>query len=398
MPLAAVYLTQGFHYWQLPSFWREVLAPSVDYLPLLTALPFVALLLTGLLRRHKTRDDAMIATLAVVPLALYLIASLALRLFAPQYFLPFFPFLCLAAADGAACLWVSRRRALAVALSALTVAASAGGALELWREPDVPERWRDLAAQIADAAYPGDVVLVPNLASWLCYSMNRRDALPAQPLWQTGEGQTPSAPGEVEARLASLATNYRRALYVAYYPARFDPTNAVEHATARIGGTAVAPFGAADPRVALRLLYLHPPLSAESLAPVVRFPNGPQHPAQIGDGWYPTADRQWWTSAAAQVILPAPASVSRLHLAANLPLTLFGANPPDLRITLNGRPLPFRVSADGGIDIDGPADVPYEPWVVVDIACSRTFVPDEVFHDGDRRPKCLLVERIGWGE
>jgi 4-amino-4-deoxy-L-arabinose transferase-like glycosyltransferase len=399
LPLAAVYLTQGFHFWLMPAFWRLLLAPSVDWWPALMAAPFALLLVCGAIdlarRGTASPDRGMLLCLALVPPAAFLAASLALRLFAPHYFLPFLPFLALLAADGAWSL-AQRHVAAAAALTAAALTVFLGGAFELWMNPNAPEGWRPLATTVAEAADEGDAVLLPNLPARLCWQMSQPRELPTAHVTAATPGVQIVGEQAAAATLGEIAARHRRALFVYYYPERFDPTGAIERETVRLGGTIVTPPGPADPRVGLRLLYLRSPFAPGGLSPMIRFPNGPQHPLQLADGWQPSDGRAWWTGRRVQALLPRPQNGEVLRLDATAPLGLFGNPAPTLTATLNGRPFDARVGADGRVLIANPTDVPDEPWLVITIQCSRTFVSDDIFHDGDRREKCLLVERLGW--
>jgi len=400
-PLVLVYLTQGFHFWRLPSFWRELIAPGFAALPLVAALPFSLLVALGL-APAGARDLRLLLVrcLTLIPLGSFLLVSLALNVFAPHYFLPFLPFLAIAAAGGVGWLWrKSRVFTVLATVSALTVAA--GGAVELLHNPEVPEGWRPIAALIEDAAAEGDVVLLPNLAARLCYERHRRDALPVFHVTAATPGRQVVGPSAAEQTIGKLAARYRRAWYVAYYPGRFDPEAAAAAAVARRGGEIAAVTGQNDPRVRLELLYLRPPSSPGGLAPVIRFPAGPQHPAQLVAGWYPGEGEAWWTAGSALVLLPPPSPGARLHLEAQVPLSLFGDRSPAITARVDGRTLVPRIDQTGRLLLDEASFGDEPPFgdgpLEVELHCDRTFVPDDLFHDGDRRPKCLLVREIGWG-
>ncbi|NLH50688.1 MAG: glycosyltransferase family 39 protein [Myxococcales bacterium] len=395
-PLTLVYLTQGFHYWQLPRFWADRLAPRADYLPLVLALPFLTALVLGSLPGGREPDKRrLLLWLGWGPMAAFLAVSLVLQLFSPHYFLPFLPFLTLLAGNGLTWLWARSKTAaglLAVAVTVVTL----GGAAELWQHPNWPEGWRPIARTIAAAAAPGDVVVLPNLPARLCYSLEKRDSLPVFHLTQGTPGRQIVAPRAAAEAMAALAARYRRALFVTYYPSRFDPTGAVAREAARQGATVTPVPGFADPRVGLQFIYFRSPFEPGGMAPQIRFPAGAQHPLQLAAGFYPDPAAEWWTAGEAQVLLPRPPDGARLEIDATVPLTLFDSALPTITVAINSRPVPTLVMPEGRLRL-GPIPGPFaEPWVVVDLSCRPTFVPDVLFHDGDRRPKCLLVRSIGW--
>jgi hypothetical protein len=394
-PLVLAYLTQGFSFWRLPSFWREAIAPSLPIVPLLTALPFVGLVGAGAIARSEDRlSRAFLLTLGLFPLAAFLAVSAALDLFAPHYFLPFLPFLSLLAADGAAWLWRRAKPAAALA-GLLAVVIAGGGVVEFWQHPDEPEGWRPLARAIARAAQDGDAVLLPNLAARLCYTIEKRDALPVYHLTMTHRGQQVVTADMVDELLPLLKQRHRRIWYVEYYPARFDPQHAAERAALASGGWRSSTQLAADPRVALKLWYLRGPFEPGGLSSVIAFPDGPQHPFQMGAGWFAGGGAEAWIAPEADALLRLEPN-AQLELTATVPVTLFGGQAPTVSVSVNGRPVETRVMPDGQVvlgDSPDPGDV--SP-VAIKIRCSRSFVPDELFHDGDQSRKCMLVQHLGW--
>lgn len=394
--LVPVYLTQGFHFWRLPAFWREVIAPGFPALPLLAALPFFALVVLGLRPRgEKDTRLPLLCCLTIVPFGAFFLVSLVLNLFAPHYFLPFLPFLVIAAGSGAGRLW-RKSHAIAVAVSALSLTVAAGGAVELWQNPDVPEGWRPIAALIEKAATEGDAVLLPNLAARLCYERYRGDQPPVFHVTAATPGVQVVGRAAAEKTISELAARYRRALFVAYYPERFDPEDTVAAAVMRRGGEICPVFRQDDPRVRMEILYLHPPSAPGSLAPDIRFPYGPQHPAQLLAGWYPGDGEEWWTAARARVLLSQPPPEARLLIEAQAPLGLFGDPAPAVSVTVDGRTLASHLDPSGRLVLDEAAPAAGAKPVEVELRCDRVFLPDDLFQDGDRRPKCLLVRRIGW--
>ncbi len=396
MPLVLVYLTQGYSFWRLPSFWRELIAPPLSYVPLLAALPFAALTLLGAVRREPDRTGrAFLLVLALGPLAAYLVVSSVLSLFAPHYFLPFLPFLAVLAGTGWQWCW-TRWKLVAAVLGLLALAATAGGALELWQHPDEPEGWRPIARAIARGAQEGDAVLLPNLAARLCYTLVKTDHLPVYHLTMLDPGQQVVTPAMIERLLPLLKNRHRRLWYVRYYPDRFDPRDAAERVASADGYFRPSAQVPEDPRVSLGLWYLHKPLTPGGVNARISFPDGPQHPAQLGAGWFPTRDEQAWIGPVADALLPS-ASGAPLELTATVPLTLFGGQPPTVTVTVNDQGVPVTIEPNGRVRLGPTPLLDDAPWVAVKIRCSRSFVPDEIFHDGDRSRKCMQVGSLGWG-
>ncbi|HPQ70296.1 MAG TPA: glycosyltransferase family 39 protein [bacterium] len=397
LPLALVYLTQGFSYWRLPSFWREFVHPSWSFVPLLAALPFVFAVGCGLAKQSEDRlTRRLLVWLTVAPLGGFLLASLALDLFAPHYFLPLLPYLCVAAASGVT--WYGRRaRFLGSVLAMAVVVIGVGGAVELINHPDEPEGWRPVALTVAAQAEPGDAVLLPNLAARFCYLLHKTDELDVYHTTMVAPGRQVVTPEMIDQLLPLLAARYRRLWVVTYYPPRFDPQQALTKAALHFGGLQPAHMHAGDERVGLSLLYLRRPFAEGGFARTIVFPDGPQHPTQLGAGWYASNGPSWWTAGEALAILPAPRPGEILALDAYAPLDLLGKPQPRIVAEIRGREIELPV-ADSGIVRWRPDTLPGEAddWLPITLRCERTFKPDDFFHDGDAREKCLLVERLGW--
>lgn len=395
LPLVFVYLTQGYHFWSLPSFWRELLAPGFNALPALMTLPMLTLAALGLFWRTEERfARRLLIGLALAPLAGYLLLSLGWPMFAPHYFLPFLPYLLLLVAAGLVYLW-SKRRAAALALGLLVFLVPVGGSWEFLHQPDVPEGWRPIARAIAAAQGKGDAVVLPNLAARLCYRLHKVDSLPVYHWTMLELGQQVVNDNMVKNLLPMLRHEHRRLWVVQYYPGRFDPAGAVTRAALPDGGLQPSRRLAADPRVGLYLWYLREPFDQGGLSPRITFPDGPQHPFQLGDGWQPSDGDQWWIGAEAHAVLPFR-EAGRLELDAYLPKTLFTDGVPQIELTMNGEPATVRVAEDGRVTVERTLPIAPAKWVAIRLRCDRTFVPDDIFHDGDRREKCLLVKQLGW--
>jgi hypothetical protein len=317
-----------------------------------------------------------------------------LDLFAPHYFLPFLPFLALLAADGARSLY-RRTKAAAVMVGILTATVALGAVVEFWRHPDEPEGWRPVARAIDHAARAGDAVLLPNLAARLCYTLEKKDSLPVFHLTMVRPGQTVVTAEMVAEVLPLLGQRFRRVWYIDYYPARSDPTRAMERAARPPVGWVASSQIAADPRLSLKVWNLRDPFEVDGLSPLISFPDGPQHPSQLRAGWFPCGGDECWISGEVEAILP-PSNGAPLELLATVPVTLFGGRPPAVTVSMNGAPVETRIAADGRVVLGDAVDVGNDSAVAIKIQCDRTFVPDEIFHDGDRSRKCLLVRSLGW--
>lgn len=399
LPLALVYMTQGFSYWRIPSFWREFIRPAWPFVPVATALPFAFAVALGLVKQSADRlTRRYLVLLAVAPLGGFLLVSLALDIFAPHYFLPLLPYLCVAAASGVT--WLGHRaRFLGSVLAIVVVVIGLGGAVEMINHPDEPEGWRPVAMTIAAQAEPGDAVLLPNLAARFCYQLHKTDELDVYHVTMVESGRQVVAPEMLARLLPLLAERYRRLWVVTYYPPRFDPQGALPKLALAYGGLRPARMYSGDERVGLSLLYLRRPFTAGGLARMIEFPDGPQHPVQIGRGWYASDGAAWWTAGEALAILPARRGGERLVLDAYAPLDLLGEPRPRIIAVIRGVEVEIPVGEDGAIrwrpEVKAmPADT--DDWLPVGLRCERTFKPDDFFHDGDTSEKCLLVERLGW--
>jgi len=283
----------------------------------------------------------------------------------------------------------------AVIAAILTVTVALGAVVEFWRHPDEPEGWRPIARAIAKAARDGDAVLLPNLAARLCYTLEKKDSLPVFHLTMVRPGQTVVTAEMMAEVLPLLAQRFWRVWYIDYYPARSDPTRAAERAARAPVEWVASSQIAADPRVSLKVWNLREPLEEGGLSPLISFPDGPQHQIQIGAGWFPCGGDECWIGGDAEALLP-PSNGAPLEIQATVPISLFGGRPPTVTVSVNDVSVETRIAADGRVVLGSAVDPGNESVVVIDIHCDRTFVPDEIFHDGDRSRKCLLVRSLGW--
>jgi len=395
--LIAVYLTQGFHFWRLPSFWNETLGVAWPALPVVATLPFIGLVVLGLIDHRETGTyRRLLLVMAAVPFALFLAASLIFDMFAPHYFLPFLPFLCLLAAGGV--VWLgSRQKIAAVVAATLTLIVAVGGIIELWQHPDEPENWRPIARVIDRYAGKGDAVLLPNLPARICYERYRTKPIDVYHVTMVRPGKQIVEAAMVGELLPVLQERYRRLWFVEYYASRFDPQGVIRRAAETTGGMSSVHALNADPRVSLHHWYLYQPFVAGGMSPLITFPDGPQHPQQLGEGWYASAGEAWWTADKAYAFLPAPDRDVEFVFEATVPLTLFADRPPVVTLQIGEQKIVADIDERGNVVVP-PVEVPVGRWAAVSLTCDRTFVPDEHFDDRDTSRKCLFVQRLGWAE
>lgn len=422
VPLIFVYFTQGWSLWSLPDFWSRNIAEIFniaipDWFPVILAIPFILCAAGGLFVNAKNKKARVgIGTYLIVPILSYLLISIWLPQFSPQYFLAFLPAGCIFC--GAFWDVAFRRSIVLTALFIVIVfGISTGETLDYFLRKGTTEDWKGAVRLILEQWNPGDVVVIPNVPAKLCFDVYVWDGVRTiQVVSREKPGQKIDQ-GDVLNSIGQIDKQFKRAWVIDFYPRRFDPEQLIEKYLKSKGfQISIDPSRIlsindslqllTDERLKLRLYLFDRGLMKQY---VPRSYDMAQHEKIMNEwnvsGVYSGTGDKRWTAREAAFLLYMETN-DKVCMEGFAPSQLYPESVLDVTINLVGIPemslgeKNFTMQKDVRLmgmfwTCIGPIE--HSGLIRLLIKCHVSFVPDTIFHDGDDSEKCLQLRRV-WVE
>jgi mannosyltransferase len=392
LPLVFAYLTQGWTIWRLPEFWQVGPQWSI----VLFSMPFAIAIIAGtVVKAGKEISRPLVASLVFIPLLLFMLMSLAMPVFSPQYFLVLLPGMFIAAGNG-----VTRAKGkVGVVCAMIVLAVPLGGLTEYFADHGTSEPWKEIASLIREEAIHEDRIVVPNEPAMICLSMYDT-GVPVIPAFLGENLADQIAPAYGKGTLPPFfEKGAGRVWLIDYYAARFDPDGLIEKELARIGIEIPGRHSfVGDERIRPRLFLTSEMLYHVYMKSEIDFAI-PRNPSI--DGMYESPEPGKWTAGKSSFSLWVKMN-ENVCVTGYAPSEFFNGDKIGvmLKVETDVPRAHNRVVAlgyerlAGGFEMCEPVG-DYQGPVRIILQCDRTFIPDQVRGDGDLREKCLQLTAVG---
>ena len=364
--------------------------------------PFLLLIWLGLAADRSNGDRRwMGAFLALIPVLMLLIFSRFWPIFRPKYLLPVLPiFACLAAA-GAFYGNVGRVKRIGAVTGLLVFTLSVVALINQYTDPFCRrENWTAVTNAIESAKKPGDAIVTANRYHSLGFVFSYHGSLPVFSYASDTPYSQPCVKERLERRLGRLAARHDRFWVVGHKSAQFDPKGLLENYAGkhwRLVSRRQAVFPGHD--VPLALYAVNDAARDRSFSSEIDFAGGDFASGQLVDGFLDARDGGYrWMGQSAVVRVKGTGHQPTAFACLYVHRPYFGDHDPTASLFVDGREIARQriaqsgqVRVQGRVGKEGSSNDLHEIKVQFD----RTFVPNDVRHDGDRREKTALVQRIG---
>ena len=406
-PLQQLFLTGSFFLiggteWRLPPIPFTFLPPEEHgYRAAMVGLlaPGVLLLAVWIARDLRRAQARGLGTFAVLlPVVLVAAVSTRVPLYRPKYLMPVLPLFWGLVAYGQTAWRESPRwprQLAATGIAALVAVLVLGSTVRVFTSADYQrERWWDPRNWLEARERAGDVLLLYNPYSASAWRYYYEGSLPIVSI--VSRSTRPSVPPRevIDKRIEAIGRAFRRVWVLDYQAVVHDPEKAVLDACARRFHEIPYLADARDPRFTLRAFAASDQVMRESFSRRIDFAEGRYMPEQLVSGWTVNLDGTAWMGREGRVLLRRTAGQGLVQAVFFVHVAYFGDGPVTATLSVEGRPLLTRTLDRSDVVAMTaliPNDLADREVIEAGLAFDRAFVPDEVLHDGDRKPKTALV-------